>query len=463
MGLRSLARSVAHAIKRPPKGDLNQAVAAPNNPISPEFASTGVIRPAISTLPLTVTITPERMAHLIQGAATLGDTLTYFEAAEQLEEHDLHYRSLISTRKLAVAGLDIVVEPHDTSRKARKVAEFVETVLAADPVQTMLQDLLDGLSKGVSIVEIGWDTDGAQWVPATYDWRDPRWFDFSKVDGSTVMLRGPGGVLEELPPNRFLVHKPRLKTGLPVRSGLALPGAIAWCIKQAIVTDWAGFCETYGQPFRLGTFQRGTKKEDVLGLKKAIASLGADAYAVLPSDMAVQFIDGGGKNGNVQLFERFAQFMEDQQSRLVLGQTLTSGSGQTAGSYALGLVHNEVRMDILRSDAKQLGTTIMRDLVRPLVDFNFGADVPIPNVRFAADEGEDLVALATVLSLTVPLGIGAPVKWARDKFGIPAPDGDEETLSASQAASLGDNKAPIAKPAGSVSAPKGKGAKDVTG
>ncbi len=118
----------------------------------------------------------------------------------------------------------------------------------------------------------------------------------------------------------------------------------------------------------------------------------------------------------------------------MLGQTLTSGSGNGAGSYALGLVHNEVRMDILRSDAKQLASTLLRDLIRPLIDFNFGTEVPMPVVRFAADEGEDLVALTTVLSLTVPLGIGVPQKWARDKFGIPAPEGDEPLLAAMAAA-----------------------------
>ncbi|MFG6728543.1 DUF935 domain-containing protein [Burkholderia pseudomallei] len=423
-GLKTLARSVAHAVLRP-KEDLSSPVAAAVGPA----AGTGVVRPAIGSRPLTAAITPARMAVVIDAAAKLADTLSYFEVAEMLEEQDLHYRSLISTRKLAVAGLDLAVEPYDTSRQAKKAAELVEDVLTGEVAQTLLLDLLDGVSKGVSIVEIAWDTAGVQWVPSSFNWRDPRWFDFNKTDGSTVMLRGPGGVLQDLPARRFIVHKPRLKTGLPVRSGLALPGAYAWCLKNAMMTNWSTFAEVYGQPFRVGKFQKGTKKEDVLGLKKALASLGSDAYAVLSSDMAVEFIDAGSKNGNVNLYDRFQQYLEEQQSKLVLGQTLTSGSGQTSGSYALGLVHNEVRMDILRSDAKQLASTLMRDLVRPLVDFNFGPDVPLPRVRLIADEGEDLVALATVLEKTVPLGIGVSQKWARDKFGIPTPEADESLLA----------------------------------
>ncbi|CAJ6206528.1 Mu-like prophage protein gp29 [Burkholderia pseudomallei] len=468
-GLTTLVRSVAHAVMRP-KEDLSSPVAAAVGPA----AGTGVVRPAIGSRPLTAAITPARMAVVIDAAAKLADTFSYFEVAEMLEEQDLHYRSLISTRKLAVAGLDIAVEPYDTSRQARQAAELVETVLCGEVAQTLLLDLLDGVSKGVSIVEIAWDTSGAQWVPSSFDWRDPRWFDFNKTDGSTVMLRGPGGVLQELPPRRFIVHKPRLKTGLPVRSGLALPGAYAWVLKNAMMTNWATFAEVYGQPFRVGKFQKGTKKEDVLGLKKALASLGSDAYAVLSSDMAVEFIDAGSKNGNVNLYDRFQQYLEEQQSKLVLGQTLTSGSGQTAGSYALGLVHNEVRQDILRSDAKQLASTLLRDLVRPLIDFNFGPAVPLPTVRLVTDEGEDLVALATVLEKTVPLGIGVSQKWARDKFGIPAPEADEPLLAsatpvlpAGLSAALPALDAPAAGNASNAGNPKGpkgaSGASDAAG
>ncbi|SOE50684.1 Mu-like prophage protein gp29 [Burkholderia sp. YR290] len=425
LGLRSIARSVAHAIKRPPAADLIGDTAAPNSAL----AGTGVIRQAITSQPLTAAITPARMAQIIAQAATLADTASYFEAAERLEECDLHYRSLISTRKLAVAGLDLVIEAFDTSRVSKKIAELVTQVLTADCVQNMLLDLLDGLSKGVSIVEIAWNTTGALWIPASYAWRDPRFFDFDKTDGETVKLRGAGGILQDLPPASFIVHKPRLKTGLPVRSGLALPGGVAWCLKQMLLTNWAGFAEIYGQPMRLGTFQKGSKKEDVMGLKKALASLGSDAYAVMPSDMKVEFLNGVAA-GNVGIFENFEKYLEDQQSRLVLGQTLTSGTGSGAGSYALGLVHNEVRMDILRSDAKQLASTLIRDLIRPLIDFNFGEEFPLPHIRFAADEGEDLVALATVLSLMVPVGIAAPAKWARDKFGIPEPEDGETLLQA---------------------------------
>ena len=53
-------------------------------------------------------LTPRRLTSLLL-AAEQGDALAYLELAEEMEEKDLHYRSVLSTRKLQVAGLPIQV------------------------------------------------------------------------------------------------------------------------------------------------------------------------------------------------------------------------------------------------------------------------------------------------------------------------------------------------------------------
>nr|WP_250636882.1 DUF935 family protein [Pseudomonas aeruginosa] len=62
---------------------------------------------------------------------------------------------------------------------------------------------------------------------------------------------------------------------------------------------------------------------------------------------------------------------EDAISKAVLGGTLTSTTSQSGGgAFALGQVHNEVRHDILASDARQLAATLSRDLLWPLLVLN---------------------------------------------------------------------------------------------
>lgn len=435
--LKGLVASVANAFK--PSKALTKETAAAE-------AGAGATRRVVDDFNNTG-FTPAQMAALLTEAGNLTDIGKYFSMSERLEESDMQFRSLIGTRKLAVAGLDLVVEPFDTSRQSKKVAELVHSVLTSDAFESSLLDILDALSKGVSMVEIIWDTTGPQWLPVAFLRREQRWFEFDKTDGTTVKLRGPANTQIDLEPNKFIIHKPLLKSGLPIRSGLAMSAAWAWVVKSLILADWLAFCEVYGQPFRIGHYEAGSKKEDVLGLKRALASLGTNAYAVLPRTMAVEFVNAGGGTGNSDLFEKIIRYLDEQLAKLILGQTLTSSSGGGHGSQALGKVHNEVRADLLRADAKQLAATLVRDLVTPLVAFNFGADVPLPKVHFQIDEPEDLVGLATILEKTVPLGFKVPQKWARDKFGVPEAEEGEELLEVAAPAQAGaPAAAPLAAP-----------------
>ena len=72
-----------------------------------------------------------------------------------------------------------------------------------------------------------------------------------------------------------------------------------------------------------------TSKRKLVAVDRSIEAmqLRRAGYAVLSSDMAVKFVDVGSKVGNVELYYRFEQYLEEHQSKLVLGQTLTSGSG----------------------------------------------------------------------------------------------------------------------------------------
>ena len=69
---------------------------------------------------------------------------------------------------------------------------------------------------------------------------------------------------------------------------------------------------------------------------------------------------------------------QEQISKAILGQTLTSDSG--GGSYAQSKTHNDVRHDLTVADCKALASTLRRDLIRPLCIFNFGEDKRIPYI-----------------------------------------------------------------------------------
>ena len=196
-------------------------------------------------------MTPARLAAVLQAAAD-GNPRDYLSLAEDIEERDLHYSSVLRTRKLAVSGLDAVVEAASDDANHQEQAEAVRELLRRPEFPELVDDQLDGLGKGFAVSEIIWAF-GARWWPLRYEWRDPRWFQFDRIDGETLLLRDVGPP-RLLPPYKFIVHVPRHKSGLPIRGGLARVAAFAWLCKSYATKDWLAFAEVFGMPLRLGRY-----------------------------------------------------------------------------------------------------------------------------------------------------------------------------------------------------------------
>lgn len=386
-------------------------------------------------------LTPQRLATVLLQSEQ-GDPEPYLALAEQMEEKDLNYRAQLGTRKLACASLPFEIESASDSAEDKKAADMVREMLRDDGVEDTFTDILDGMGKGFSVSEILWDTSGKEWHPERVVWRDPRWFTFDLADGDTVLLRGPG-MPTPLPGYKFIVHKPKLKSGIPIRGGLARASAWAYLFANYGLKDWVGFCELFGQPLRVGKYPAGSQKEQIDVLKQAVYGLGSDAAAVLPEGMVVDIIQAQ-TTGNADLYEKLLRFLDERVTLAVLGQTLTSGQSRGGGgSLALGQVHNEVRRDLMRADARQLAATLNRDLVRPLVDLNLGPRAAYPKLRFSIEEPEDLATLADNLSKLVPLGLKVEQSVIRDKMGLPDPADGADLLTMS-AAPPPQDKPPVA-------------------
>ena len=158
-------------------------------------------------------LTPSRLTSLLL-AAEQGDALAYLELAEEMEEKDLHYRSVLSTRKLQVAGLPIQVEAASDSAEDVKAADLVRDVISSGVIASAMQDILDAVGKGYSVCEIMWNTEGRSWYPFALEWCDPRWFVFDRLDGTTLRLKGESGLPEPLAPAKFVTHIHKSKSGL---------------------------------------------------------------------------------------------------------------------------------------------------------------------------------------------------------------------------------------------------------
>lgn len=378
-------------------------------------------------------LTPAQLAGVLERSAQ-GDADDYLTLAEEMEERDAHYAAVLSVRKRAVVGLPRLVEAASESADHVKHADFVRQVIRRPATTELVADLTDGIGKGYSVCSIRWLRQ-AQWTPGEYPHMDPRWFRYDRDTGRELRLLDPSHT-DGMPlqPFAYVVHQPRIKTGLQIRAGLARLCAFMFLCKSYALKDWVAFAEVFGMPLRIGRYGPHANNEDKAVLRRALSSIGTDAAAMLSDSLKMEFHQLGNVTGGADLYETLCTFADKQISKAVLGQTGTTDTEPGGIGSGFAEVKNEIRGDILAADAFDLEVTLNRDLVRPLVDLNFGPQVEYPRLILQITEPEDVKGIADYLKVMVPLGLEVEEKWARDKIGAPEPAKGAKLLRSPMAA-----------------------------
>lgn len=401
-------------------------------------------------------LTPQRLAVILREAEAT-DARAYLELAELMEERDLHYLGVLGKRKRGVAQLTMTVEPASSSAEDKADAELIRTFLNRLELQDEVLDLLDAIGKGYSVVEIIWDVSGNVWMPKKLKHRDPRWFRFSLADGETLELWDNKGYIP-LAPYQFVTHIAKAKSGLPIRGGLARAVAWSYLFKNLDLKGWVIFAEAYGQPIRLGKYGPGASDADKRALLAAVRNIAQDCAAMIPASMSVEFLEAK-ITGNVELYEKLANYLDQQVSKAVLGQTGTTDA--IAGGHAVGKVHQQGQNDIQRSDARQLEVTLNRDLVKPIIDLNRGPRPRYPILRISIDDQGEALPIAQALAVMVDRGLQVSQTDVRRKLGFDEPSpGDSlltpaKTNTAAPPSPGGSDASLSANAAGALDAPIG--------
>lgn len=379
-------------------------------------------------------MTPQRLASIL-AEVKAGSPMAYFELAEEMEERDPHYASVLGTRKRAVSQLAVKVEAASTAAKDVEIAEAFRKWTQRKRLQAELFDLLDAVGKGISISEIVWDKSRTPWMPARLCFRPMSWFRPDLVDRETFRLRVDGNPRgDDLQPGKWIVHRHPAKTGLSVRSGIAYIAAWAVMFTTFTVADWMAFADTYGQPFRLGKYPPGTDGPARRVLHDAVTMMGADAAATVPDTMTIEFVQAAKTDG--AMFGTLASYFNRLKSKLVLGQEATTEA--ISGGHAVSKEQNEVRGDIRDADAVLVSDTLQEQLVKPWTQINYGPDVDPPLLSIDFEGNEDVKATIEGAFGLADRGVRVSAKQLRDKLNLVEPEASEEILGA---------MAPAAEPA----------------
>lgn len=378
-------------------------------------------------------LTPARLARTLQDADQ-GNLLDQHRLFADMEERDGHLRAEMDKRKNAIVGLRWdIVPPNGASAAEKAAADWVRETLqdAVDPIEDMLLALMDGVGHGFAPVELEWLRQGSELLPEFHP-RPQEWF---RLNQARTEIRLQDSAIDGTPlmPFGWVVHTPgKPKSGYMGRMGLYRTLVWPFLYKAYALGDFAEFLETYGLPIIVGKYNSGATAEEKASLMRAVTALGHDARAIMSAEMTLEvqkIVGGSGDSAHLAMMD----WADKSQSKSILGQTLSADTGKNGGgSFALGKVHNEVRHDIRRGDARNVAATLTRDLVYPLVALNRpGIDglKRCPRFVFDLSEADDMKMFADSLPNLVKIGVQVPVSWAQERLHIPLPKKGEAVLA----------------------------------
>lgn len=379
-------------------------------------------------------LTPQRM-HTIFLRAEQGDLTAQADLFDDMEERDAHILAEMGKRRRAMLTLEWRVAPprNATAAETRMADEVTEWLLDVPDFEDVQLDALSAIGHGYSCQELEWQRTGSLWLPGSVTFRAHSWFTLDRETRTNLRLRAGSSMDgEPLTPFGWIVHTHKAKSGYLARGGLFRSLAWPYLFRNYSARDLAEFLEIHGLPLRLGKYPSTATPDERRTLLNAVINIGHAAAGIIPEGMMVDFQEAA--KGSHDPFAWMIEWCERTVSKAVLGQNVGNDSARK-GSLAGSEVDNDVRIDLLKSDARQLQSTLTRDLIFPMLALNRGlTDIKrCPQFLFEVVEPEDMKTYADSLPKLVEGGLQIPVEWAQKKLNIPLPKDGEAVMTFSRA------------------------------
>lgn len=408
---------------RKPRAVQGELQTSDFQPLSTPF-DRGQIHPAIG-------MTGQKLSDLLKNTDTqyLNEMVSF---ASDMEDRDAHLAAELSKRRRSILTLsyDIVPPSRFKEKKYARIADFVKEALQEiKNFDDTIFDLSDGILKPFSALELEWDNSPSETIIQETHFRPQYFFMTGKsTEREEIRLVKEGYIDgEPLWKDGWVIHRHKSKSGYLTSNGLWRPLAWPFLFKHLALADFSTFLERFGLPVIIGKYGSNSTEQQKQALFDAVRTLSRNARGILPQGMSIEL--ESAIQGQADPFRAMIEWAESTTSKIILGGTLTSTQG-AVGSQALGTVHENAMWDIVRSDAIQIANTITRQIIFPLVKYNFGITDPryCPRFLFNTTWEEDMVKMASSLEPLVRVGVDIPKTWPNEKLNIPVPAEGEDVL-----------------------------------
>lgn len=266
----------------------------------------------------------------------------------------------VETRTDALLSTPMRIEPSEGPG-----AEFIMETLKP-VIQTAITGAFQARLFGYSVLEAIYKPLPDGRIGLAYLGEKPfEWFE-PKPDGRLLYFpdSGAGGTtgIEVDQEYKFFLTRNRPTYLMPFGEAMLSRLYWPWFFRTNGWKFWGKFLERFGSPLLVG------KSTDNRAMAEALLSAHSQSVIGIGHEDSVDAVGMASANAG-QAFDMFEAATIRRIQKVILGQTLTSGTDNGSGNRALGAVHNSVREDKRNSDIKLVQATI-QSVVNALCKLN---------------------------------------------------------------------------------------------
>lgn len=378
-------------------------------------------------------VTPESMRYAIH-AARNGQPARYFAALDFFFRLDDEIRGALSSLIEAVLQEDPIVTPLEESAEATRQVEDVEAWLSELDLVELLREALESRFFGFNAAWMPWGTmelANGRTVQAatTYELLPRDWIYADKLtkDAEHTTLFVGDRPYHEYPPGSLLLFTERK---LPSYTDIDFTsfGVGYACSRFAIYgyfnwDDWAAYAEVFGLPTLLGILLEGWDTKDKELLEAAVFGAANDARGIITDKAKIEQIAAAG--GGADVFERLGDKAREVIAKIIKSESLTDNMGDR-GSYAAMVTVNGIRLDVAKGIAKRLSKMLVRRLITPFCNLNYGRRLVRVDLR--VKEIKNMLQELAIDRGLQDMGADLPLVETLARYGRRPPEDGEEVL-----------------------------------
>lgn len=308
---------------------------------------------------------------------------------------DGHVLSCIQQRKTATMAHQIRVEPRPDSSgpKSEQALKLCKRMVSlwSQGTRDFISQMLDALFMGMQPFELNWfwdgDVEGGGLICERPQDLFQEWFRYSP-DGQLRYRPKPYSFTTEACPS-FKVLNPRHMATLRNPYGVKLYSACYWptTFKRGGFKFFAEYVEKFGMPMMDVEAPNSVSETDLRRYAAEVIAMARRGVMAHRSDYKVSVVDMETKFQTTDAFDKFIAMSDRENSKALLGQTLTTDEG---GSRSQGDIHKQILEMLWKGDDDFVASTLS-DLFDIVTFVNFGPDVVGPMAVVGEKMGNDRI------------------------------------------------------------------------